>query len=145
MLPINVAVICFSRAWGGLELKLIELAQALQSSGHHIVVVAPPESPMSTAAAAAGMSTVSVNPYSRYLDVIAAWRIVRRLRSFQIGTLLVGQSRDVSTSLLISLSGARFRLGFDVSGFGFWLTHRAPVPRTGHEVERDMGRRSAPI
>jgi ADP-heptose:LPS heptosyltransferase len=39
-------------------------------------------------------------------------------------------------SLLLSLSGARFRLGFDAGGLGFWLTHRAPWPRSGHETER---------
>jgi len=128
VLPINVAVICFSRAWGGLELKLIELAQALQSSGHHIVVVAPPESPISTAAAAAGMSTISVKPYSRYLDVIAAWRIVRRLRSFQIGTLLVGQSRDVSTSLLVKRLLGHCRLVF-FQQMQFGLPKRDPFHR----------------
>lgn len=39
-------------------------------------------------------------------------------------------------SLLLSLCGARARLGFDAGGFGFGITHAAPWPQGGHEADR---------
>jgi heptosyltransferase-2 len=39
-------------------------------------------------------------------------------------------------SLLLSLCGARHRLGFDAGGLGFGLTHPAAWPTAGHETER---------
>lgn len=39
-------------------------------------------------------------------------------------------------SLLLSWCGARARLGFDAGGFGFGLTHHAPWPVAGHEIDR---------
>jgi len=42
-------------------------------------------------------------------------------------------------SLLLSMCGARWRLGFDIGHLGFGLTHRARMPRTGHEVEKMAG------
>lgn len=39
-------------------------------------------------------------------------------------------------SLLLSLCGARWRLGFNIGNMGFGLTHRAGKPGAGHEVLR---------
>ncbi len=57
-----------------------------------------------------------------------------RQRAFDLAVDLRYHNR--MDSLLLSLCGARARLGFDAGGCGFWLTHRAPWPREGHEVER---------
>ncbi len=57
-----------------------------------------------------------------------------RARSYDLAVDLRYHNR--LDSLLLSLSGARFRLGFDAGGFGFWLTHCADWPVSGHESER---------
>ena len=100
MEPVHVAIVCFSRSWGGLELKLIELAQALRARSNVIALVVPPDSPMQWAAREAGITVIPVQPRFRYLDIMTAARISRALKPTGIRTLLVGQSRDVSTALL---------------------------------------------
>ncbi len=69
-------------------------------------------------------------------NVRACLDLARHMRSRAFDLAIDLRYHNRLDSLLISLSGARFRLGFDVAGFGFGLTHRAPVPRAGHEAER---------
>jgi D-inositol-3-phosphate glycosyltransferase len=112
MEPVRVAIICFSRSWGGLELKLVEVARALQARGNTVVLVVPPKTPMERAAATSRLITISLQPRLRYLDFLSAWRIARKLRPMGIQSLVAGQSRDVSTALLAKRFLGNARLVF---------------------------------
>jgi len=62
--------------------------------------------------------------------------LARRLRAGRFNLVVDLRYHNRLDSLLLSLCGARARLGYDAGGFGFWITHRAPLSRAGHEIER---------
>ncbi|MEK7767798.1 MAG: hypothetical protein AAB368_16330, partial [bacterium] len=69
-------------------------------------------------------------------SLTACLALARRLRAARYDLAIALRYHNRWDSLLLSLSGARRRLGFDAGGFGFGLTHRAPWPRRGHEIDR---------
>ncbi len=66
----------------------------------------------------------------------ACFSLADRIRSRNFDLVVDLRYHNRLDSLLLSLCGARWRLGHDAGGFGFGVTHRAPVPRKGHEMER---------
>ncbi len=112
MRPLRLAVVCFSRARGGLELKLIELAALLLERGHHVEMVVPPNTPLAVDAESRGVPVVPLTPRMRYLDLPTATRLSRRVRKGKIEVLLIGRSQDVSTARLAALLAGRGALVF---------------------------------
>lgn len=73
---------------------------------------------------------------SSMANLKACFALVRRIRTLRCDLAVDLRYHNRLDSLLLSLCGARAKLGYDVGGFGFGVTHRAVMPRKGHEVER---------
>ncbi|HWP82546.1 MAG TPA: glycosyltransferase family 4 protein [Bacteroidota bacterium] len=108
----NIAFVCFSSSWGGLEMMLVKLAVALKGRGHSITVVAPAGSPIRAYAEQHGLHSLAVTPRFRYLDFGTARKIARELRTFQIDIVVCGLSRDLSSCVLATKIARRSRLVF---------------------------------
>ena len=66
----------------------------------------------------------------------ACFRLAGRIRRGGYDLAVDLRYHNRLDSLLLSLCGARWRLGFDAGGFGFGVTHCAAWPREGHETGR---------
>ena len=73
---------------------------------------------------------------SQWGNLKACHSLARRIRTLDCDLAINLRYHNRLDSLLLSLCGARAKLGYDVGGLGFGITHRAPVPRAGHEIER---------
>ncbi|MEK7476298.1 MAG: glycosyltransferase family 9 protein [Candidatus Coatesbacteria bacterium] len=69
----------------------------------------------------------------------ACLALARTLRARRFDLAVDLRYHNRLDSLLLSLSGARARLGFDAGGFGFGISHCARWPREGHEAGRMAG------
>ena len=69
-------------------------------------------------------------------NIRACWKLARRIRVGHYDLAVDLRYHNRLDSLLLSLCGARFRLGFNVGNLGFGLTHRVGMPRKGHEIVR---------
>lgn len=78
-----------------------------------------------------------IKPYSSPVaNIRACWKLSRQIRAGHYDLAVDLRYHNRLDSLLLSLCGARFRLGFNVGNMGFGLTHRVGMPRKGHEVVR---------
>lgn len=113
--------------------------------GAKITVYARPQSAelFARLPAVSGVEAVDVpwirpdsSPWANLRACLALAGRIRR-RGFDLAVDLRYHNR--LDSLLLSLCGARSTLGFDAGGFGFGITHRSPLPRSGHEIGRCAG------
>ncbi len=93
-------------------MKLLELAAFLRGRGHRISVVAPPESPIARQSTAKKLSTFTIEPRFRYLDLIAARKLQSDFRRHRTDIVIAGLSKDISTILLAKRSMQRTSLVF---------------------------------
>lgn len=100
---LRVAIVCISRSRGGLELMLLKIASALQHRGHRMFFLAPSQSLFEEECRKSNLPFVPLRSTFRYLDMFAALTIARTLRTQHIDILLIGQSKDVSTSILANM------------------------------------------
>ena len=107
---LTLVLVCFSRAKGALELKLVELASALQHRGNRVVVVSPHESAIASLCAQRGVPGVNISPSMPYLDLAAGWRLGRCLRAHGVDVVVAGRSKDISICLLGRTLAGRPRL-----------------------------------
>jgi D-inositol-3-phosphate glycosyltransferase len=117
--PLNLAFVCFSNAWGGLEMKFVEIAASLRSRGHAIVVVSPRQSPMINECMKIGIPTREFTPHAKYLDILTAMKLKNLYQEFAIDVVTIGRSSDISTCLLgLKLAGRGKLVFFQQMQFG---------------------------
>ncbi len=95
--PLSIALICFSRSWGGLEIMVTKIAYALSHSGHKTHLVSPAGSPLETEAIRLGLPHVPITPRFKYLDPAVIGDLGRLFRQRQIGIAVPTISRDIGT------------------------------------------------
>lgn len=92
----NIAIICFSSAYGGLELSTLQLASEFNLRKANCILVVPSGSPMSIEARKLNLQVEFVNPGLKYGDILASRRLARLLRLHEIDIAVVMQSKDIN-------------------------------------------------
>lgn len=108
----KVALVCFSRSLGGLELSTIRIAQAMEKKGVSTVVIVPNLSPLEQRANEANLNVVSITPHFKYGDIPAAIHLAHILKDHQIGLVLLMQSKDIHLAAIASLITPQTKLVF---------------------------------
>lgn len=110
--PLSIALICFSRSWGGLEIMVTRIASALRNSGHKAVLISPSGSPLEAEASRLGLSHVSITPRFRYLDPRVIGDLGRLFRKRKIGVAVATISRDIGTITLAARFSPPTRIAY---------------------------------
>ena len=92
----NIAIICFSSSFGGLELSTIRLAAEFNKRMADCVLIVPPGTPLADEASKCGLDVEFIKPALKYADVLASKRLARILRSHHTEIAVVMQSKDIS-------------------------------------------------
>jgi len=98
----RIAVVCFSRSLGGLELSTLRITAVMKSRGAPAMVIVPPSSPLEKRAAELGLDLAVLSPRWKYGDVSAARRLARILKDNKIGIVVLMQSHDIHLASLAS-------------------------------------------
>ena len=106
----RIAFVCFSKSKGGLELKLIEIAEALQHKGHSVLFVCPDDSPLHQACVRVNIPHLLHTPRLTYGSLPTAYTLARRFKESSIRHVVVGLSKDISTAVLIKKFHGDLRL-----------------------------------
>lgn len=110
--PLRLALVCFSTAWGGLEMKLVEIAFELSKRRHYVCIVAPKQSPIIQESQKKGLQYEEVSPRFKYFDLFAANQLKNVISQHAVDLLIAGQSKDVSTVLFAAKMARRGKLIF---------------------------------
>jgi len=108
----KIALLCFSKSLGGLELSALRIAQAMEKKGVSTVLIVPKSSPLEQRALGSNLSVVSITPHWKYGDISAALRLARVLKFERIDLVLLMQSSDIHLAAIASLITPRVKLVF---------------------------------
>lgn len=110
---LQLAYLCTSRGWGGLEMNHLRNARWMQERGHEITLVCTKNSPLETAALNAQLSVISIRKPARHYAFLSAWMIFRRLKNQSVKALLIRNTSDISLGASIAfLSFRRIHVHF---------------------------------
>jgi D-inositol-3-phosphate glycosyltransferase len=108
----HIAIVCFSRALGGLELTTLRLARAMSARGVSVTVIIPQNSGLERRARDVNLHTIAITPRWKYGDLSAAIRLARALKKNRIDLVLLMQSQDIHLAALASLFSIPSRFVF---------------------------------
>ena len=107
-----MALVCFSRSLGGLELSTIRIAQAMEKKSVSTVVIVPNSSPLEQRANDANLHVNTITPHLKYGDISTALHLARVLKDQQIELVLLMQSRDIHLAAIASVITPQVKLVF---------------------------------
>jgi D-inositol-3-phosphate glycosyltransferase len=108
----RIAVVCFSRAFGGLEMTSVRIADVLQERGAQTLLVAPPNSPMAEDAERRSVRVEPLTPRLKYGDLFAARALAAIFRAQQTTIAVVMRSQDLHLAALAQRLYPPVRLAF---------------------------------
>jgi len=92
----NLALICFSSSFGGLELSTIRLAEVFKSRCANVFLIVPENTPLAEEAKRYGIQVEFLNPRLKYGDLLASWELAHLLRSQNTQIAVLMQSKDIN-------------------------------------------------
>lgn len=98
----NILELCFSNAWGGLEIYVGNYAREFSKVNQFVTTVTLSNSRLQTDLRKSGIKNISIKPLLKYLDFISAIKIRNSIKE-KIDIIHVHQSRDLSTAILLKM------------------------------------------
>ncbi len=92
----NIAFVCFSSSFGGLELSMLKLASEFNKRMTDCLIIVPPETSLAQSAQQHNLKVESLKTKLKYADIAASIRLARILRSHSIDIVVLMQSKDMS-------------------------------------------------
>ncbi|MBK7228041.1 MAG: glycosyltransferase family 4 protein [Ignavibacteriales bacterium] len=97
----NILELCFSTAWGGLEIYINTFVNEFRQRNHNIIGVVRLNSKLEEEFRRNNVEYISVNPKLKYLDFITAFEIKTKLHKKRVDIIHVHESKDLSTAILL--------------------------------------------
>lgn len=108
----RIALVCFSEAWGGLEIMVAKIADNLRRRGHNVTIVCPAGSPIAEESASLQLPSLLLNPRFGPLDVGAIGNLARHFRRNNIDIGLATLSKDIGLLALASRLAPATHIGY---------------------------------
>jgi len=97
---LNVAFLCNSNSWGGLEMNILQMLKWIQSEGNRAILFCPPRSKIARQAQQAGIVIYPFTQRIKFIDLGAGYQIVKTLKSLKIKHLFLSQSKEIALGVL---------------------------------------------
>lgn len=91
----SIAIVCFSRSLGGLELTSFRLAKSFSQRNISVSLIGLPETPLAERAAREQIPFIAVPVKNKYGSFSALRSLVKEIRNHKIDLLLLMQSKDI--------------------------------------------------
>jgi glycosyltransferase involved in cell wall biosynthesis len=92
----NIAFVCFSSSFGGLELSILKLASEFNKRMADCLIIVPPDTSLAQFARQYDLKVELIKTKLKYGDVAASIHLARILRSHRIDVVVMMQSKDMS-------------------------------------------------
>lgn len=95
-MPLKILTVCTSRAWGGMEMSLVQTSVRLRARGHQVVPLCAPGSPIEERLRAEGFAPETADLWGK-VHPRQAWRLSRLMARHRIDLVHCDWSRDLFT------------------------------------------------
>jgi glycosyltransferase involved in cell wall biosynthesis len=95
-MPLTIMTVCTSRAWGGMEMSLVQTSVRLRARGHSVVPLCGPGSPIEEHLRATGFTPEVFDLWGK-VHPRQAWRLSRLIARQRIDLVHCDWSRDLFT------------------------------------------------
>ncbi len=92
----NIAFVCFSSSFGGLELSILKLASEFKKRMADCLLIVPPDTSLAQFARQYDLKVELLKTKLKYGDVTASIHLARIFRSHRIDVVVIMQSKDMS-------------------------------------------------
>jgi glycosyltransferase involved in cell wall biosynthesis len=92
----NIAFVCFSSSFGGLELSILKLASEFNKRMADCLIIVQPDTSLAQFARQYNLKVELLKTKLKYGDVSASIHLARILRSHRIDVVVIMQSKDMS-------------------------------------------------
>lgn len=100
----NIAILCNSQSWGGLEMNVFRLAEWLAEAGHQVLFLAPENSSANQKAKEnTQLKVSSFESGFKYGNIFAARKLKKILKKNQTRNILSSHSNDVNLMILTKI------------------------------------------
>ena len=99
----NIALLCNSNAWGGLEINLYKLALWLNEEGHETLLICPAGSRVENECKEAGIIVDNIYTPYKHTNIKAVFQLKKILKDHNSKALIIGYSKDILFSVLANL------------------------------------------
>lgn len=90
----TVAQLCFSRAWGGLEMSTVKMTRLFQEAGYRSLCIAFPDSPIHEALRSAQLNHLTARARD-YVSPATTLQLSRWIREYKIEAIFLHSLRDL--------------------------------------------------
>jgi D-inositol-3-phosphate glycosyltransferase len=108
----RIAIVCFSRSLGGLELTALHLTESMRTKGVSTLLVVPPSSPIEERAKASGVDTAALTSHWKYFDLATAMKFYRLLKDREIDVVVLMRSQDINIASIAKIFYPAVKLVF---------------------------------
>ena len=99
---LQLAYLCTSRGWGGLEMNHLRSALWMRARGHEITLVCTKHSPLHRAAQEASLSVIPIRKPARHYAFLSACYIFHLLKKKGVQDVLIRNTSDLSLAASIA-------------------------------------------
>ncbi len=96
----QLAYLCSSVSWGGLEMNQLKNALWMQERGHKVLMICKINSPIAESCISSGVSVAYIDNHRKYYDFKAGKKLATILNQFLITHLIIRDTRDLSVSVI---------------------------------------------
>ena len=145
----QIAYLCLSKGWGGLEMNQIRNAKAMQDRGHQVLMIVQDQSPVQLQALALSIPYYIVQKKPGHYQWLFALKLVRILKKYDKQHLFFRNNREMSLAASIAffsfgkikvhyfmemaLGGLR-KEWFRTLRYSFFTTWNCPLPYLVNQV-----------
>lgn len=108
----NLAIICFSSSFGGLELSVLRLAEEFNNRRATTTLVVPSGTSLAEEAQRRGIHVEYLKPRIKYGDLLASRKLARILSQRGVEIAVVMQSKDIHVAVASKLAYPGVKLVF---------------------------------
>lgn len=146
----QIAYLCLSKGWGGLEMNQIRNAKAMQNRGHKVLILTLNNSATLFEAQQQNLPYYTFEKKPTYYQWFFAWKIARNLSKQNIKHLFFRNSREMSLAASIAFLsfrkikvhyfmemalGGRKTQWFRTLRYAFFSTWNCPLPYLVQQVQ----------
>jgi glycosyltransferase involved in cell wall biosynthesis len=99
---LNLAYLCTSLGWGGLEMNHLRNALWMQARGHTVTLICTQNSPLHRASVEAKLSIIPIRKPARHYAFFSAFYLLQKLKKLGVQNVFIRNTSDLSLAASIA-------------------------------------------